>query len=290
MAASGLTRDIRLEIEEISESITAFRLHNRWTRILGFECSFYLLGDLLIDTGFPHAEEIVMDALESRKIRAVLCTHQHEDHTGNAGVIGQRHDCPVYLRRPELRWGEGVGELAFYRRLFWGRIRPYEAADMPEFFEWDGGRVEIIPAPGHSISHVAVLDRNSGTVFSGDLYVAAGASAVMLQENLCELVSSLRRVAASFPKRLLSGHGLDLRDPVPRLLSKADAIASAAAEARRLYSRGLSLQAAAWKVFPRGRLKDCVFRLGTEGEFSRRNFVRSALRCMPEISSRTSPG
>ena len=76
MAASDRTRDIRIEVEEISEGITAFRLHNRWTRILGFECTFYLLGDLLIDTGFPHAEEIVLDALESRKIRAVLCTHQ----------------------------------------------------------------------------------------------------------------------------------------------------------------------------------------------------------------------
>ena len=281
---------IRLRIDDLGSGITAFRLHSRWTRLLGFESTFYLLGDLLIDTGFPHAESLVLEALESRTIRAILCTHQHEDHTGNAGAIARRHHCPVYLRHPELRWTEGVAKLAFYRRLYWGRLEEYEPVNMPESFDWEGGKLEIIPTPGHSISHVSMLDHASGTVFTGDLYVAAGASAVMVQENLCELAESLTRVASAEPRRLLSGHGLDLEDPGSLLRSKAEAISRIADEARSLMGRGLSLQAAAWRAFPRGHIKDLVFRLGTEGEFSRRNFVASALRCAPQISSRTSPG
>lgn len=283
-------RGIQLRIEELAPGLTAFRLHSRWTRLLGFESTFYLLGDLLIDTGFPHAGSLVLEALETRKIRAILCTHQHEDHTGNAGAIARRHHCPVYLRHPELRWSEGTAELAFYRRLYWGRLEEYSPLNMPESFDWEGGKLEIIPTPGHSISHVSVLDQASGTVFTGDLYVAGGASAVMVQENLCELAESLVRVADAAPRRLLSGHGLDLANPGPNLRMKAEAISRAAEKARNLMAEGLSLQAAAWRVFPRGHLKDLVFRLGTEGEFSRRNFVASALRCAPEISSRTSLG
>lgn len=279
---------IRIRVQELGSGMTAFRLHSRWTRLLGFESSFFLLGDLLIDTGFPHAASVVLKALESREIRAILCTHQHEDHTGNAAAIARRHGCPVYLRHPELRWTEGVAEMNVYRRLFWGKIEYYEALEMPDQLEWEGGKLEIIPTPGHSISHVSMLDDASGTVFTGDLYVAGGASAVMVQEDLCELSESLLRVAAAKPRRLLSGHGLDLENPAPLLRSKAEAIARTAEEARELMSRGMSSQAAGWKVFPRGHLKDMIFRLGTEGEFSRRNFIESALRCAPELSSDTS--
>jgi len=277
---------IRLEIRKPVEGVIAFGLQSMWTGLLGFECTFFLLGELLIDTGFPHARNVVVNALKGRKIRAILLTHHHEDHAGNAGTLSQLHSCPIFLHRPEMRWTEGVADLRRYRRLYWGIQEEYEAEEMPANFEHQHGVLRTIPTPGHSISHSCFFDSTSEALFSGDLIVAPGASAVMDRENPCELARSLRRVADLKPRRLLSGHGLDLPFPSASLIRKAELIEKMAQKACELSSRGVGTRAAAWKLFSRGRFKDLVFEIGTGGEFSRGNFVRAALKCQSIASAK----
>lgn len=275
---NAASQQASLVIEDLGEGITAFRLHSRWTRMLGFEVSFYRVGDLMVDTGFAHARPLVLEALGDEEISAICCTHHHEDHTGNAAVLSDRHRCPVFVHHPELLETEGLDTLLPYRRLFWGSPSLKEAKSMVGTVSGRQAMLEVIPTPGHSQTHVALFEPDSRTVFVGDLFVAPGASAVMTHENPCLLIDSLRRVAALEPKRMLTGHGRNHRDPAERLLSKAKSIERAAGKARRLIEDGMPSRKVVRTVFPNGLRKDRILEILTQGEFSRLNFVKAAVK------------
>ena len=267
-----------IKVVDLGDGITAYRLHSRWTRMLGFEVSFYRVGDLLVDTGFAHARTLVLQALEDASLSAICCTHHHEDHTGNAVALAERHGCPVFVFQPQFLDTEGLDNLLPYRRLFWGPPGSINAEVMSGRIVGRLAELEVIPAPGHSQTHVALFEPVSRTVFAGDLYVAPGASAVMTHENPYFLADSLRRVAALEPLRMLTGHGIDTRNPADRLLAKARSIERAAAESRRLIDEGVQPRNVARRVFPKGRKKDRMLEILTQGDFSRLNFVLAAVK------------
>lgn len=271
----------RVWTDEVGERIIRIRMTSRWARILGFEISAYLVGDVLVDTGFSHVRDQVLTSLEGRRVRAICCTHNHEDHTGNCGPLAAIHGCPVFIGNHGLRWSEGVRRLKPYRAWFWGSPGCYEAEEMPAEVVGERRSLRALPAPGHSITHVALWEEATGTVFTGDLFVAPGASAVMVQENPYDLVESLRRVAAVEPRLMLTGHGLVIENPTPRLLSKADRIIDAAARAVELHRKGMADREIVRGVFPAGNRRDRIIEALTQGEFSRLNFVRAAVRHVP---------
>lgn len=264
--------------EDLGDGIIALRLQSRWTKVIDMEVTAYIVGDLLVDTGFSHARELVLGMLDGRKISTVCCTHNHEDHTGNCPAVARKFGCNVYLYRADARWSEGVGKLLPYRRLFWGAPGPYEAEEMLPLIAGDRKQLRVVTTPGHSATHVCFFEPESQTVFVGDLFVAPGASAVLTQEDPYAHIASLLKVAALQPRRMLTGHGLDIEDPVEKLLSKANAIDKAARKACRLVDEGRRVRAVVRKVFPTGNLKDRILEALTQGEFSRANFVRAAVR------------
>jgi glyoxylase-like metal-dependent hydrolase (beta-lactamase superfamily II) len=241
----------------------------------------YLVGDILVDTGFAYVREPLMTALEDREIKLICCSHSHEDHTGNCAAIAAAHDCPVYLRDAEALWEEGVRSLAPYRRIWWGRVDPFEALEMPDVVESDGRRLEVIPTPGHARTQVALYEAATGDMFTGDLVISPGAAAVLTWGNPWQEAESLRRVAALSPKRLLMGHGLISEDPVPLLELKADRIEKAARKSVELMSNGRQPREVVREVFPKGAFKDRFFEWLTSREFSRLNFVLAAVRHAP---------
>ncbi len=249
---------------------------SRWARLLGFEISAYLVGDVLVDTGFAHVRHEVLSLLDGRRIRAIACTHNHEDHTGNCGPLALTHGCPVFISNHGLRWSEGVRRLKPYRAWFWGSPGWFDAQEMPTEVVGTHRSLRALPAQGHSITHVALWEESTATVFTGDLFIAPGASAVMIQENPYDLVESLRRVAAVEPRRMLTGHGLVVDDPAPRLRAKADRIVETAARAVELHREGMADREIVRTVFPTGNRRDRIIEALTQGEFSRLNFVRAA--------------
>jgi len=146
-----------------------------------------------------------------------------------------------------------------------------------------------LPAPGHSETHVALWEEATGTVFTGDLFVSPGASAVLVQENPYDLVESLRRVAAVEPRLILTGHGLMLANPALRLRIKADRVEGAAARAVDLHHAGMAERDIVRDIFPTGNRRDRFVEALTQGEFSRLNFIRAAVRKDVCESARITP-
>ena len=250
--------------------------------MLGFEVSAYLVGDLLVDTGFRHVRRQVLNTLEGRTIRAICCTHNHEDHTGNCAPLAQEHQCPVYLRNSGLRWGEGVRRLKPYRAWWWGSPGRLDVEEMPEVVRGSDRHLRALATPGHSETHVALWEEATGTVFTGDLFISPGASAVLSHENPYDLVDSLRRVAVVEPRVMLTGHGMVMDNPAPRLLAKADRVETAAVRAVELHEAGMADRAVVRELFPTGHRRDRFVETLTQGECSRLNFVRAASLHAPD--------
>ena len=277
---------MRVRRDDIGNDVTRIRMMSLGARLLGFKVESYLVGNILIDTGFPYVQSPLLAALEDRDIRAVCCTHNHEDHTGNCAAVAAAHDCPVYLRHAGALWEEGVGMLAPYRRLWWGPVEPFEPQEMPDVVEVGGRRLQAVPAPGHSQTQVSLYEEATGDVFTGDLFVSPGASAVLVTENPWAAVASLRRVAALKPQRMLTAHGLIADKPAPQLELKAARIEEAARRSVELTAEGLPPRQIVRRVFPRGGVKDRFFEWMTSREFSRINFVLAAVRHAPSTLER----
>ena len=248
---------------------------------LGMEVDAYLVGDVLIDTGFAYVRDALMTALEDHEINLICCSHSHEDHTGNCAAVATAHDCPVYLRKSGALWEEGLRALAPYRRIWWGSLDPFETREMPDVVESGGRNLEVIPTPGHARTQVAFYESATGDIFTGDLLISPGAAAVLTWGNPWQEVESLRRVAALGPRRMLTGHGLITRDPVPLLELKADRVEKAARRSAELMADGRRPREVVREVFPKGAFKDRFFEWLTSREFSRLNFVLAAARYAP---------
>ena len=279
MTSAAGTRGRHVEVDEVAQGVTRIRAWTRTTMMNGMEVSCYVAGGVLVDTGFSHVGDPVAARLAGRDVGAIVLTHHHEDHSGNAAAIAREHGCRVHVRNAGARETEGVVRLRFYRRLYWGRVEPYDAVEAGEAPVEAGGRtLWPVPIPGHSATHTAWHDRKAGIVFTGDLYVSGGATQVMSHENPYESIASLRRVADLGPSLMLTGHGIAMRDPAGRLGAKADRIEEAAARVVDLHGKGWGERRIVNAVFGAGKAKDLVLRAFTGGEFSRANFVRACVR------------
>ncbi len=275
-------KDIWLEERGITPGVTEIRVSNRMSRLLGFWSSLYLAGDILIDTGFPHASGLIDRYLAKKTISAIVCTHNHEDHAGNCGILSLRHNCPVYLANSHLQWEEGVRSMPFYRKLWWGTVSPYLAEELPAQVVNPGRSLRRIPTPGHSQTQVSFFDEESGALFSGDLYISSGASAIMRHENPFQTIQSLRKVAELAPDILLSGHSLILEKPASRLLEKAERMEATAEKIIEFRSSGMTETEIVNHLFRYGRTRNRLLSWFSAGEFSRVNFVQACMRHNPK--------
>jgi endoribonuclease LACTB2 len=249
--------------------VVRFDMSSRRSRLLGYSVSAYVLRHVLVDCGFPAVGGEVSGLIDHDRLAGLVLTHHHEDHAGNVALLASR-GLPVAASPMALRAVRKPAPLLPYRRFAWGTPRPLEGAITP--FEPEG--MELLPTPGHSDDHVAVWDRDSHTVFAGDLFLGVKVRVAHATENPRRLVESLRRIAALEPDRLFDGHRGLVPDPVARLLAKADWMEEMIAQVERLADDGLSEAAIARTVFGHRTVTDVV----SQGEYSRRNLVRAVRR------------
>ncbi len=236
---------------------------------------FYLVDDILIDTGQSHMGDNILSLIDGRKISRILLTHHHEDHSGNASLISKRKNVPVF-GHPETAKKLSTGfKIMPYQLLLWGKASPVDVLALPEIIE--GERIKLIPVhtPGHSKDLTVYLERDRGWLFSGDLYLGSRIKFFRADENIHETISSLKKVMNLDFDKLFCGHNPRLEEGKKYLREKHDYLENLSGEIRKLGEKGCSVKEIMKAL---SRKEDIFVYLLTFGNASFANLVRSALR------------
>lgn len=169
----------------------------------------YIIGGdevIIIDPGSPHEEEQqeldkFLDALiaEGRRVREIVLTHLHPDHTAGSEHLRARLGVPVATHRLTA---DRIRHSVTIDRLI-------EDDELIEIQGDPGWRLRALHTPGHSRGHLSFYEEITGAIITGDLVVGIGTVVIDPPEgNMQQYFDSLRRLLA-LPKLsvLFPGHG-----------------------------------------------------------------------------------
>ncbi|MEO6878643.1 MAG: MBL fold metallo-hydrolase, partial [Gemmatimonadaceae bacterium] len=246
--------------------VTRLRMSSAGGRATGYDVSTYIVRGVMVDTGFYHARHALVHAVDSLHVRGAIVTHWHEDHAGNAGLLAgrglpilARPDTEAILRdRPHIR---------LYRRVIWGH-QPAFASPLVAF---DAGSLRTIHTPGHSLDHQVVLDEETGTLFSGDLWLGVHARTLHASEDPYQIIESLQIVRALAPDRMFDAHRGFVERPVHSITAKIEWLGETLQTVERRVAAGDGDRAIVREVLGGEELAATV----SFGDYSRENLVKA---------------
>jgi len=271
--------------------VTRLRLTRTWLGRPVHHVSAYLLGDLLIDTGPPTTDRVLLTWLQesatTHPVSRVVLTHHHEDHAGGAALLQQELDVPILAPAGALPILLEGARVPFYRRAVWGRPRRFRAELLGDALEHGPYRFRVIPTPGHAFDHVCLWEEHRGWLVSGDLFVHERVKYLRRIEDVWTHLDSLRRVLVLEPKLLICAHAGVVEDATGALRRKIRWWEDLAGSVRELRDRGLSLRAITRRLLGR---EGFLFAFSL-GDFSKKNLVRALAvgpRSVPRERARAS--
>jgi glyoxylase-like metal-dependent hydrolase (beta-lactamase superfamily II) len=150
----------------------------------------------------PHDVEAILAVVHGRTVKAILCTHAHDDHVRSAPALRQRVHAPILLHPDD--------------KPLWELTHPEELWDVDLF---DGQRVDVggttlqvLHTPGHAPGGVCFYAADLGCVFSGDTLFQGGPGATgRSYSDHGTLVGSIQTRLFALPDETVvhTGHGPD---------------------------------------------------------------------------------
>lgn len=229
---------------------------------------YYLVDGLLIDTGPANLAHVAEPFFESRNIKQVVLTHIHEDHAGMAKWLQENKKLPVYLHRELLPEALEEPQLAQYRLDIWGRRRAFSGFPLPDSFETEKYRFEVVDTPGHCPYHKAFLLKEKGWLFSGDLVTVLKPTAVFREENLSHMIASLEKVLKLPFETVFCTHNGIIRHGKKLFVRKLNYLSNLQEKVRALRARGLTDDSITRLLFPDYNAQNTFLGLDWSRDFS----------------------
>jgi glyoxylase-like metal-dependent hydrolase (beta-lactamase superfamily II) len=178
------------------------------------ENNVWIVGDdhevLVVDAA--HDADAIAAAVGDRTVRAIVCTHAHDDHIGAAPALAARTGAPVLLHPDDLP----LWKLTHPERLPDG-----ELAD-GQVLEVAGTELTVLHTPGHAPGAVCLYAPELGTVLTGDTLFQGGPGATGRSfSHFPTIVESIRERLLTLPPQTVvrTGHGerTTIGDELPHL-------------------------------------------------------------------------
>jgi glyoxylase-like metal-dependent hydrolase (beta-lactamase superfamily II) len=158
---------------------------------------------VIVDPG-PNDESHLLrvrDHLAGRRVREILLSHGHFDHSGGARRFADLVKAPVRALDPSHRLGE-------------------EGLDDGDVVVVDGLEIRVYGTPGHSFDSLCFWLPADRAMLTGDTVLGRGTT-IVAQDGLGDYLRSLDRLRAAVEdleaQALLPGHGPVLTDPIGAL-------------------------------------------------------------------------
>ncbi|MER5892833.1 MBL fold metallo-hydrolase [Streptomyces sp. NPDC001876] len=162
----------------------------------------WIIGDeteaVVIDAA--HDALAIEAALGGRTLRAIICTHAHNDHIDAAPALADATGAPILLHPDDL---------PLWKQTHPHRTPDAELADGQEL-EIAGTRLSVLHTPGHAPGAVCLYAPDLATVFTGDTLFHGGPGATGRSfSDFPTIVDSIRERLLGLPPETVvrTGHG-----------------------------------------------------------------------------------
>lgn len=150
----------------------------------------------------PHDVEGILAVVGGRKVKAIVCTHAHDDHVRVAPALRLRTTAPILLHPAD----KVVWELTHTDELW--------DVDLSDGLEIavGGTTLKVLHTPGHAPGAVCLYAEELGAVFTGDTLFNGGPGATGRSfSDADEIVASIRATLFALPDETVvhTGHGDD---------------------------------------------------------------------------------
>ena len=200
---------------------------------------------VLVDTGLPGAAAYVRQAAEAHQggpPEAIVLTHGHFDHAGNALALAEAWDVPVYAHAEELPFLTGRSDYPPADSSMGGAIAQLARLFPSSGYDF-GSRVQALPedgavphlpgwrwvhTPGHTPGHVSLWQADGRTLLAGDAFATMDLDSWATQVTHKRALdrppvpftpdwdaadASIRRLSELRPDAVGAGHGRAMSSP-----------------------------------------------------------------------------
>ncbi|GAA4518783.1 MBL fold metallo-hydrolase [Nonomuraea ferruginea] len=162
----------------------------------------WLVGDarevVVIDAA--HDAGAIAQRVGGRSVRAIVCTHAHNDHINAAADLARRTGAPIRLHpADQVLWEQVYGDEVAYEPLADG-----------DKFEAGGIELQVLHTPGHAPGAVCLYAPEVGALFSGDTLFKGGPGATgRSYSSFDTIIASIRERLLMLPPETVvhTGHG-----------------------------------------------------------------------------------
>ncbi|MER6512546.1 MBL fold metallo-hydrolase [Nonomuraea sp. NPDC050227] len=162
----------------------------------------WLVGDarevVIIDAA--HDADAIAARAGGRRVKAIVCTHAHNDHVNAAARLAELTGAPILLHpADQVLWEQVYGPEVAYTPLADG-----------EKITVGGVALEVLHTPGHSPGAVCLHVPDAGVLFSGDTLFKGGPGATgRSYSSFDTIIESIAGRLLSLPPETVvhTGHG-----------------------------------------------------------------------------------
>ncbi|OUC91944.1 MBL fold metallo-hydrolase [Streptosporangium minutum] len=146
-----------------------------------------------------HDAEAIVEGIGGREVRAIVCTHGHNDHIDAAADLAARVGAPILLHpADQVLWEMVYGDM------------PYTPLRDGQVISAGGVELTVLHTPGHAPGAVCLHAPEIGAVFSGDTLFKGGPGATGRSfSSFDTIIDSIRGRLLTLPEdtAVHTGHG-----------------------------------------------------------------------------------